>query len=241
MGLLTPWVLIDILYLYMPGRNIPLINNQIYHIVNRGIASQPIFLKKSDYQRCIDTLLYYQNKSPSLRYSFFIRLPLQRKSDFLDQLKAEKNLLVELIAYCIMPNHIHLLVRQIDSAGISHFMSNFANSYTRYFNTKEGRIGPLFQGKFKAVRIETDDQLLHVSRYIHLNPFSSYVVKKIDDIIHYPYSSFREYISLTENNICNKNYILSKFKASSSYKKFVFDQADYQRVLQDIKHVMLEK
>ncbi len=225
----------------MPGRNIPLINNQIYHIVNRGVASQPIFHNKSDYQRCIDTILYYQNKSPSLRYSFFIRLPLQRRNDFLNQLKAEKDLLVEIIAYCLMPNHIHLLVKQVDKDGISHFMSNFANSYTRYFNTKQERIGPLFQGKFKAVRIETDDQLLHVSRYIHLNPFSSYVVKKIDDLINYQYSSFREYISLFENNYCNRIDILSKFKANNSYKKFVFDQADYQRVLQDIKHVMLEK
>ncbi len=225
----------------MPGRNIPLIDNQIYHIVNRGIASQPIFLKKSDYQRCIESLSYYQNKSPVLRYSFIMRLPLERRNDLLDQIKAEKNLLVELIAYCLMPNHIHLLVRQIDSAGISHFMSNFANSYTRYFNTKQNRIGPLFQGKFKAVRIETDDQLLHVSRYIHLNPFSSYVVKNIDDLVHYPYSSFQEYIGLFNNNFCNKNIILSKFKENNSYKKFVFDQADYQRVLQDIKHVMLEK
>ena len=76
---------------------------------------------------------------------------------------------MEIICYCLMPNHLHLLLRQLMDGGISKFMSNFANSYTRYFNTKSKRKGPVFEGKFKAKRIETDEQLLHLSRHIHLN------------------------------------------------------------------------
>lgn len=115
--------------------------------------------------------------------------------------------------------------------GISKFMSNFANSYTRYFNTKSKRKGPVFEGKFKAKRIETDEQLLHLSRYIHLNPHSSFVVKNLKELESDPYSSFPEYIQETDTSFCNKEIILGHFWDTVSYKEFVFDQADYQREL----------
>ena len=135
-----------------------------------------------------------------------------------------------------MPNHFHFLLKQTAEEGIAKFMSNFQNSYTRYFNTRHNRVGPLFQGPFRAVRVETDEQLLHLSRYIHLNPYSSFVVKNIKDLEEYQWSSFKEYLG-KEKGFCQKEIVMSFFKNPQDYRKFVFDQADYQRELQKIKHL----
>lgn len=224
----------------MPGRNIPLITNQIYHVINRGVASQPIFLNQKDYLRGLEIIFYYQNKHVPLRYSFFLRLPQKQKTEILDRLRTDGDFLVEIIAFCLMPNHLHLLLKQMKDNGTSLFMSNVSNSYTRYFNVKQRRIGHLFQGKFKAVRVETDEQLFHLSRYIHLNPYSSYLIKNLNGLYSYPYSSLSEYLNLQKSNICQKEIILKNFK-KSSYKDFLVDQADYQRKLQNIKHLLLEK
>lgn len=225
----------------MPGRKIPLITDQLYHVLNRGVASQPIFLSKRNYQRALEAILYYQNKNVPLSYSRFLVLSGQRRQEILDRLRKERNFLIEIIAYSLMPNHVHFLVKQVQKNGISIFMSKFSNSYTRYFNTSPKRVGPLFQGKFKAVRIEIDEQLLHVSRYIHLNAYSSYVVKTLKELENYPYSSLPEYLAPSEDDWCQKEDVLGHFKNPAAYKKFVFDQADYQRKLEEIKHLTLEK
>lgn len=125
----------------MPGRKISLVTNEIYHVFNRGVASQPIFLNQKDYQRGLETISYYQNQNPLLRYSFFLRLPNQQRTELLKRLKAQAKFLVEITAFCLMPNHLHFLLRQVKNEGISIFMSNFANSYTRYFDTKRKRAG----------------------------------------------------------------------------------------------------
>ena len=139
-----------------------------------------------------------------------------------------------------MPNHFHFLLRQIREGGIAKFMSNFTNSYTRYINTKLERTGPLFTGKFKSVRVETQKQLLHVSRYIHLNPYTSFVVKTLEDLQNYHYSSFPEFIGRTSLALCSKDDVLADFKTIKQYEQFVYDQADYQRALHRIRHLLLE-
>lgn len=225
----------------MPGRNIPLVNDQIYHIVNRGINAQPVFFHSNDYERAIEIMAYYQNLQISNRFSFFKRLNREERDRIISSFKKEKDVYVEIISYCFMPNHIHILLRQMREDGISNFMSKFANSYTRYVNTKNKRFGPLFQGKFKAVRIETDEQLLHVMRYIHLNPYTSYLVKNISSLENYRYSSYNEYMVLDKGiGICKKDIIMSHFKDIKSYRKFILDQAEYQRKLAIIKHLILE-
>lgn len=225
----------------MPGRGVPLVNDEIYHVVNRGIASQPIFFNKKDYERKIATISYYQHASPPLRYSFFIRLPKDRRLEIIEKFKKKGDILVEIIAYCLMPNHLHLLLKQKSNNGISSFMSNISNSYTRYLNVKNKRFGPIYQGKFKAVRIETDEQLLHVQRYIHLNPYSSHVVRDIEELEKYPYFSLSEYLDKSYLDLCNKELVLGFFKNKKAYKKFIYNQADYQRKLDDIKHLTLER
>lgn len=224
----------------MPGRIVPLVKDQIYHIFNKGIASQPTFLDRRDYARALDIMFYYQNAYPPVSYSRFLGLSTEEREDILKSLKNHREFLVEIIAYCLMPNHFHFLLKQISENGISKFMGNFINSYTRFFNTKHERTGQLYSGRFKAVRIETDSQLLHVSRYIHLNPYTSYVVKTLNELETYPYSSFNDYvISQPEFDSRNKAIILDHFK-KQSYKQFVFDQAEYQKTLAYIKHLVLD-
>jgi len=225
----------------MAIRKVPLVTNQFYHILNRGIALQPVFRTKWDFKRAINLLIYYQNADPPLRYSQLMTLLKEQRDKILDSLKKEKNFAVEIIAYCLMPNHFHFLLKQAKTKGVSTFISKFTNSYTKYFNVKNKRNGPLFQGNFKAIRIETENQLLHLSRYIHLNPFSAHLVKDTSSLKEYPYSSLKEYLDKNAKEICHKQIILNYFKKPQAYQKFILNRADYQRRLEEIKHLALEK
>lgn len=227
--------------LNMPGRLIPIVTNEIYHVFNRGVASQPTFFNKRDYDRALESFFYYQNSNPPIKYSRFLSLSVKHRAEILEDLSKKKNYLVEIISYCLMPNHFHFLLRQSKDGGIAKLMGNFTNSYTRYINTKQERTGPLFTGKFKSVRVETQEQLLHVSRYIHLNPYTSFVVKTLEGLTRYPYSSLPEFLKNTNSNFCSKDIISAGFKSTENYKQFIFDQADYQRRLGTIKHLVLEK
>lgn len=221
----------------MPSRKTPLITGQIYHIMNRGVNHQPIFNDKRDYKRALELLSFYRFAKQPLRFSFFNRLKQSEKESLF---QVEKQKLVTLLAFCFMPNHFHMLLRQEADNGISKFMADFQNSFTRYFNTRHKRIGHLFQGQFKAVRIETGDQLLHTSRYIHLNPYTSYVLKTLDELKRYPWSSLRQYIDKEADGVCEVESTISSFPSRGKYLEFIQDQKDYQRSLEQIKHITLD-
>lgn len=225
----------------MPARLVPLITDQIYHVVNRGHASSPIFRTPKEYKKFIQIFSYYQNASPPLRFSKFIELDVLERNKLLENLKKAKDFLVDMITFCLMPNHFHMILRQLQDKGILNFMRLSTNSYSRYFGIKYQRKGSLFEGRFKAIRIETDGQLLHVNRYIHLNPYSSYVVKNFEKLLEYPFSSLPEYLSGVSENICQKEIVLDHFRNLACYKDFILDQADYQRTLDEIRHQTLEE
>lgn len=193
-------------------------NNHFYHVFNRGVEKRMTFMDKRDYGRFTESLNYYRVKDQNVRFSFRGRT-LDHKSN-----ESALSLLAEIVCYCLMPNHFHLLLRQVTDNGITKFISKLSNSYTKYFNTKHRRVGPLFQGSFKAVRIESDEQLVHVSRYIHLNPLIDFITK---DLKKYPYSSYLEYLGL-KSGFCHKKYTMNNF-TPESYEKFVLDQEDYGR------------
>lgn len=213
----------------MPYRTTPFVNEHFYHVYNRGVEKRSIFEKSWDYNRLIKTIRYYQFEGPKPKLSKFLAGHLLKPVD-------ESKKIVDIISYCLMPNHFHFLVRQLRDGGITEFVSKLSNSYTKYYNTKHTRVGSLFQGQFKAVLIESDEQLLHVSRYIHLNPLVSNLTR---DLNLYRWSSYSEYI---DNNpgICNKEPIMSFFKSSGDYEKFIADHADYGLALEIIKHQLLE-
>lgn len=223
----------------MPYRKITLATDEVYHVLNRGVAKQPIFNDDCDYTRATNLLNYYRFNKPNIRFSYFIRLTKTLKDNFWNNLQKTSQPLVEIISYCLMPNHFHLLLKQLREKGISIFMSNFQNSYAKFFNLKYQRPGPLYQSIFKAVRVENNDQLLHVNRYIHLNPFSSRLVE-IDKLLEYPWSSFPHYLGNIQSPFIKSALVLDQFKSLEAYRKFVFDQAGYQRKLNDIKHLILE-
>ena len=182
----------------MPARIIPFVSDQHYHVFNRGLHKQPIFLGERDYHRAQQLLEYYSFADSKMRFSKFLLMSVENREEFLTHLREKGKKLVEIISYVFMPNHFHFLLKQKEDHGITRFMSNFQNSYTRYFNTRHKKTGYILGGQFKAVRVEDDEQLLHLSRYIHLNPYSSYVVKNIQKLSDYLWSSLSEYLEKKE-------------------------------------------
>ena len=223
----------------MPYRKVPLVAGEIYHVFNRSVAKQPIFLTDGDYNRALEVINFYRFGSLPLRFSHYKRLPADQRKDFTEDLTKTGRQIIVILSFCLMPNHFHFLLKPLEDKATSIFMRKFQDSYSKYFNTKQKRTGSLFQAMFKAVRIETDDQLIHVSRYIHLNPTSSHVVKT-EAISDYPWSSYKEFIKEKNEFITDTKSVLDYFKTRESYKKFVLDQADYARKLEHIKHLTLE-
>lgn len=213
-------------------------NGEFYHVFNRGVARQPIFLKKIDYKQAFLTFSYYRFVKPQVKLSRFKEFSLKEKIAYLAQANKSSTKLVDIVCYVFMPNHFHFLLKQNVDNGISIFMSNFANSYTRYLNTKYDREGPVFQGVFKSVHIESEEQLLHVSRYIHLNPLVSYIVNEKNFLL-YPWSSLPEYI-IGKSSLFDVAPILNTFSSTQTYKDFVLDQIDYARSIKLSKHLLMD-
>lgn len=136
-----------------------------------------------------------------------------------------------------MPNHFHLLIKQLRDGGIKEFMQKVINSYTKYYNIKHNRVGHLFQGTFKAVPIKNDEQLLHVSRYIHLNPYVSDLTKDLET---YPHSSYPAFINLSNDILLTKEPVLDFFEDVSKYKEFISGHQDYAKELEQLKHLLLD-
>lgn len=223
----------------MPYRKTVLATGEIYHVLNRGIAQAPIFLSKRDYLRFLNLISFYRFSAPPLSYSHYERLSIEDKKEFIGNMEKKHPLLVEIYTYCLMPNHFHFLLKQIINNGISIMLSNLQNGYAKYFNLRHKRQGALFQSMFKAVLIETDAQFLHVSRYVHLNPCTSFLVE-VKDLPNYPWSSFPEYMGEKSSSFLSTNQILNMVGSRRKYKDFVFDQAEYQRKLGIVKHLILE-
>lgn len=221
------------------NRNLVFADEEIYHIFNRGLDKRPTFTNKAEFSRAMLALDLYRFSELPIRLSKILTLPLDEREQFIKNIREECSKLVEIISFCLMPNHFHFLLRQKIKNGISNFAANFTNSYTKYFNAKHERIGPLFQGLFKAVHIQSDEQLVHVSRYIHLNPVSSYLIEA-DELENYQWSSYPEYIGNPPNNIADKEIVLNMFLSKEKYKEFVLEQIDHARKLEQIKHLMIE-
>lgn len=205
---------------------------EAYHIFNRATAKQTIFGNSRECRRLLDLFRFYQ-RAHGKRFS---SLSQNEREQVIA--RQEGTLLAEINGYCIMPNHFHLLLTQATEQGITKFLLRLTDSYSHYFNLLHDRVGPLFQGNFKAVRIEDNAQLLQVSRYIHLNPVTGFLVKQAEE---YPWSSYREFIDPSLQKICSKEIILGQFKTRDKYKSFVGDYADYAKQIKKIEHLILDK
>lgn len=183
---------------------------------------------------------FFSVVGPLPKFSQFLNLKNTRENGFelyFTKFTDNQARLTQIIAYCLMPTHFHLIVKQLRNNGVSSHLSNSLNSYTRYFNTKHKRRGPLWEGRFKNVPVKSDEQLLHLTRYLHLNPVTASLVDRPQD---WKYSSYKEYLSISHSseNLCSYNNLLEV--QSNEYKKFVDDQISYQRELAKIRKLTLE-
>ncbi|OGG04791.1 hypothetical protein A2Z33_05765 [Candidatus Gottesmanbacteria bacterium RBG_16_52_11] len=183
-------------------------------------------------------LEYYRSNKPK-SFSHYLNLSIQERARYFDTMQSLPPV-IDILTYCLMPNHFHLLLRQNRESGIVRTVSNITNGYAKYFNSKYHRIGPLFQGPFKAVLIETEEQLVHVSRYIHLNPIISGAIDE-KELFVYPWSSLPKYIGNSQSKWIETKTVLNNFPNQKAYQSFIRDQVSYGKELDKIKHLLMEE
>ena len=217
-------------------RRVVFADGEFYHIFNRTTADENVFVDRRNVERALDLFLFYKY-SQKLRYSFYKRLSKEEKKQYFDDF-LKKSSIVDIYAYCLMPNHFHLLLKQNEENGIKKFLSNIQNSFAKYFNTKKERHGSLFQNSFKANHIEKEEEFLHISRYIHLNPTTSFIMD-FEDLKKSDLTSFVYYFNQDkENYLIDTELILKILGTRKKYSKFVENQVDYQRSLNKIKRAI---
>src|SRR3989338_10084347 len=150
-------------------RKTPLAEREYYHIYSRGVEKRKVFMNSKDYQRFL-ALLYIMNQNEPFKMENFLRDKQNNLKNIFNQ-KREKTL-VSILAYCLMPNHFHLILYEHTEGGISKFMGKLLTAYSMYFNTKYERSGPLFTHPFRSEHISNESQFMYIFSYVHLNPIS---------------------------------------------------------------------
>jgi putative transposase len=216
----------------MPRKN-HLATGEYYHVFNKSIAGFRIFNNQPAYHHMIQLMRYYQLKSQPCKFSQFIRADQvkmiglnQSISDL--QIKTEK--LVKIVAFCLMPTHIHLLLQQLEDDGVMTFMRNISNSYSHYFNIKNDRRGPLWVGRFKNILIDDNSYLLNLMRYIHRNPVEAQLVQRPEDWF---FSSYFQYLNFENPHVPNLCSFENEVEMSvGACRRFVEDYLEYQKSLE---------
>ena len=202
--------------------------NSYYHIYNRGVEKRAIFLDQQDFAVFLSYLKVYLTPKNEINLNLIIPLAdstPKQKADALRDLRLKNySDQINLIAYSLMPNHFHFLIHQNSSDAIDKFMNSLATRYATYFNKKYRRVGPLYQGVYKAVTVNTEDQLLHLSRYIHLNPIKllSLPIHRWKDVT-LPFS-LPEYLGARKTEWLKPHQVLTYFNKTSknnSYESFM--------------------
>lgn len=192
----------------MARRKVEFVTGQYYHIYNRGVNRDLIF------------------RNPD-NYLFLLRRVKEYSSRFE----------IALIAYCLMPNHYHFLLRQEGIQPVSKFVQNVFNSYTKAFNKAYHRTGTLFEGPYKALLVEKETHLLHLCRYIHRNPLEAGLVTNLDD---WPYSNYLEWVGKRTGAIFDVQFVQEHFAESDDYESFVLDYFPSKSMNQTIHTLSLE-
>ena len=175
----------------MPYRYDAFVSGNYYHVFNRGANRENIFFSEANFIYCLKLIQKYVKKYD-----------------------------VTVIAYCLMPNHYHLLLRQDSEVSLSKFVNVLFNAYVQAVNNQLGRKGTLFEGRFKHVHVDKDEYLVHLCRYIHLNPVKAHLVSRPEDWV---YSNYQEWVGLRQGSLKNTEFILSYFDSESEYQEFVID------------------
>lgn len=214
-----------------------------YHLYNRGVEKRIIFADTQDYNVFLSYLATYLLPKDELGLMSIIgsESATQQEKDTARKLLRMNNFYGKLTlhAYCLMPNHFHLLVHQTEEMIIDQFMNSLFTRYSMYFNRKYKRVGPLFQSLYKAVRVVSDEQLQHLSRYIHRNPMDLAVQGPA--LQSYPHSSYGEYLGLRNSEWVNVEKILALFLGSEKkYEQFV-EQRDDEATIQQVGALLFDE
>jgi putative transposase len=194
----------------VPAKNVIKLyaENGYYHLYNRGVEKRIIFQDDQDYKVFLGYLKTLLEPPTPIEMrtvtigAYLFEAPKRPLNNF--------NKEIELLSYCLMPNHFHLLLKQNSSRGIESFMRSLITRYSMYFNKRNNRIGCLFQGTYKATLVENETYLLHLSRYIHLNSHNHLYAK--DTPLHIHYSSYGDYLGLRKTSWIKTDLILSYLK-----------------------------
>ncbi|MDP3052081.1 MAG: transposase [bacterium] len=224
----------------MPIKRPRLVNDEIYHVVVRGAGDSRIFHNKGDYFRAVFSLYEFNDSAPVIIRD---RRKLRNKSKTTRERfsgnSSKRDLFVDILAFCFMQNHLHLLLKQLADDGISKFMRKLGAGYVGYFNKKYTRKGPLF-AKFRAVHIKTDAQLKIVFSYIHTNPIAliepgwkNFGIKNSEKAIRfledYKWSSYLDYIGKRNfPSVTERDIFLQLIGDERACRNFVVDWIKYK-------------
>ena len=204
-------------------RNIEISVDECYHIYNRGAQKRITFHNSSDYVRFLFLILFFQSPIVFGQISRPVHHFVKHRVfdiDTEDISQITNNQYVELIAFCLMPNHFHLILKEVEENGVARYMQRVLNGYTKYYNTKYEVSGHLFQGPYKAVHVEDNDQLLYLSTYVHRNVRELPQWKNREQ--KYEWSSYQDYVRKNRwGKILSTDLILEQFKTTDEYAEFV--------------------
>jgi putative transposase len=181
----------------MPHRGDVFAENHYYHIYNRAVGGGLLFFNSGNYEYCLRLVKRYYRKYGAT-----------------------------VIAYCLMPNHYHFLLRQETGTPLSKFINVLFNAYVQAVNRQQGRKGTLFEGRFKHVWVDREEYLIHLCRYIHLNPVKAKLVSRLED---WPYSNYLEWIGQRPGTLKDETFIRDRFPTPEAYQQFVADYQDEER------------
>ena len=223
----------------MPSRYDVFYNGGIYHIYNKSIDHKLIF-SNNNCQEFINSFSYYRSElSSKLRFSKFKMLALDIYQIRWRELFYDNHFIVDILAFSLLPNHFHFVIKQLKERGIIRFMSNISNSLTRYYNEKNRRKGPIFLPQFRSKKVKGQAGLNYLTRYVHTNCYAHGVVERTEEIFSYPYSSIGAYMGLNNDLKINTDKVMHSFGYSSQkYKVFILNNAEEQRMLESVKYTV---
>lgn len=227
----------------MPAKNTvkQYLENGVYHVYNRGVEKRLIFMDKQDYSVFLGYLKgYLLPKDEKFLKDQLVTNTDSKNRDKILKLLRLRNFSdnITLLAYSLMPNHFHFLLKQKGARSINSFMQSLATRYTMYFNFKYKRIGSLFQAVYKAVLVDNENQLLNLTRYIHRQSLAS-----LDKTLHDQPSSYPEYLGKKNTKWIKSQEILSFFSKNNpllNYRTFV-ENSENLKGFEDIKDLLIEK
>lgn len=204
---------------------------EIYHVLNRGVDKRKIFMDDKDFYRFVHDLFEFNDQQRVRDSGYYFNNRAVGVHDYLMKKRESRKLLVKIYAFCLMPNHYHLLLSPMIKNGVSMFMQKLNGGYVQYFNQRQERTGTLFERRYKAVLVENQAHFIHLPYYIHLNPLDlvapewrerkiNNLNKALDVLSKYKWSSHLDYSGQANfPSVTQRDFLLEMFGGEGGYKK----------------------